>query len=140
MTKQIIVAFGGERFCFRLNVFLSRNEGFIGLPLVRHDLGNEGTLDSCRELVDEPLLKFFEAQGIKPSRITPGKPWKNGRNEGLNGTFCRECLNAEQFHSLREARVVIEDWRRRYNYERPHGALGYQVPVTVFVGAMKGKP
>ena len=59
--------------------------------------------DNGPEFVAGALLKFLEAQGIKPSRITPGKPWQNGSNESFNGTFRRECLDAELFHSLSEA-------------------------------------
>ena len=88
--------------------------------------------DNGPELVAEALLKFFHDQGIKPSRITPGKPWQNGSNESFNGTFRRECLDAERFHNLTEARVVIEDWRQQYNQERPHSALGYQTPATIY--------
>jgi putative transposase len=82
--------------------------------------------------VAEALLKFFEKQGITPSRITPGKPWQNGSNESFNGTFRHECLDAERFHSVTEARLVIEDWRQQYNHERPHSALGYQTPARIY--------
>ena len=95
--------------------------------------------DNGPELVAGALLKFFEEQGITPSRITPGKPWQNGSNESLNGTFRRECLDAERFHSLTEARVVIEDWRQQYNHERPHSALGYQTPGTAYWGGARQK-
>jgi len=88
--------------------------------------------DNGPEFIAGALLKFFEDQGIQPSRITPGKPWQNGSNESFNGTFRRECLDAERFHSLTEARVVIEDWRRQYNQERPHSALGYQTPAAIY--------
>ena len=88
--------------------------------------------DNGPEFIAGALLKFFNDQGITPSRITPGKPWQNGSNESFNGTFRRECLDAERFHSLTEARVVIEDWRQQYNHERPHSALGYQTPATLF--------
>jgi putative transposase len=36
-----------------------------------------------------------------------------------------ECLNLEVFHSLAEARVLIEQWRQHYNTERPHSSPGY---------------
>ena len=88
--------------------------------------------DNGPEFIAGALLKFFESQGITPSRITPGKPWQNGSNESFNGTFRRECLDAERFHSLTEARVVIEDWRQQYNHERPHSALGYQIPARIY--------
>ena len=40
--------------------------------------------------------------------------------------FRDECLNREQLSTLSEARVVIEDFRHRYNQFRPHSKLGYQ--------------
>lgn len=90
--------------------------------------------DNGPELMAQPLLTFFKDHGITPSRIEPGKPWQNGSNESFNGTFRRECLDAERFHSLVEARVVIEAWRRHYNHDRPHSALGYQTPATAYWG------
>ncbi len=90
--------------------------------------------DNGPELVAQNLTAFFKEQGISPSRITPGKPWQNGSNESFNGTFRRECLDAERFHSLTEAQVVIEDWRWQYTHDRPHSALGYQTPATVYWG------
>jgi len=66
--------------------------------------------DNGPEFIVVALLKFLEGQGIQPSRMTPGKPWQNGGHESFNGRFRRECLDAERFHCLTEARVVIEDW------------------------------
>ena len=34
--------------------------------------------------------------------------------------------------SVAEARVVIEDYRRHYNEERPHGGLGYRTPRQAY--------
>ena len=34
-------------------------------------------------------------------------------------------LNGEIFYSLKEAQIVIEQWRVEYNTRRPHSALGY---------------
>jgi putative transposase len=47
-----------------------------------------------------------------------------------HGTELRdELLNGELFYTLREAQVMIECWRRRYNQIRPHSALGYRPPA-----------
>ncbi|MGI8967029.1 MAG: integrase core domain-containing protein, partial [Limisphaerales bacterium] len=40
-----------------------------------------------------------------------------------------ECLNREIFGSLREARVILEQWQKHYNEERPHSSLGYRTPA-----------
>lgn len=58
----------------------------------------------------------------------PGKPWQNGTDESFNGKLRDECLSLEWFRSRREARVVIEAWRRHYNTVRPHSSLDYQTP------------
>lgn len=92
--------------------------------------------DNGPEFMAQNLTTFLKDQEIIPRQIEPGKPWQNGSNESFNGTLRRECLDAELFRNLSEARVVIEDWRCRYNQERPHSALGYQVPAAVFEGAI----
>ncbi len=35
-----------------------------------------------------------------------------------------EFLNGEVFYSLREAQILIEEWRKHYNTKRPRSALG----------------
>ena len=39
-------------------------------------------------------------------------------------------LNGEIFYSLKEAQIVIEQWRKHYNMIRPHSALNYRPPVS----------
>ena len=46
--------------------------------------------------------------------------------EQIIGMLRDELLNGEIFYTLREARVLIEQWRRHYNTIRPHSALGYR--------------
>jgi hypothetical protein len=39
---------------------------------------------------------------------------------------------------LREAKVLVERWKREYNHIRPHSSLGYRPPapeVTISMGA-----
>ena len=76
----------------------------------------------------------MKKRGIALANIDPGKPWQNGSNESYNGTFRRKCLNAEVFASLTEARVVIEQWRRRYNDHRPHSSQNYITPEMAYFG------
>jgi putative transposase len=40
-----------------------------------------------------------------------------------------ELLNGEIFYSLKEAQIVIEQWRKHYNTVRPHSALNYRPPA-----------
>ena len=63
----------------------------------------------------------------------PGKPTDNAFIEAFNGRFRAECLNAHWFMILEEARQKMEAWRRYYNEERPHGAIGQKAPITLLV-------
>ena len=63
--------------------------------------------------------------------IAPSSPWENGYNEGFNGKLRDELLNGKIFYSLKEAKTVIEQWRKYYNTKRPHSALGYGPPEPV---------
>ncbi len=40
-----------------------------------------------------------------------------------------ELLNGEIFYTLKEAQIIIEQWRRHYNTVRPHSSLGYRPPA-----------
>ena len=49
--------------------------------------------------------------------------------EKIIGKIRDELLNREIFYSLKEAQVLIEEWRRYYNTKRPHSSLGYKPPA-----------
>ena len=55
--------------------------------------------------------------------------WENGYNESFNGKLRDELLNCEIFYTLKEAKILIEQWRQHYNTVRPHSALGYKPPT-----------
>jgi transposase InsO family protein len=40
-----------------------------------------------------------------------------------------ELLNGEIFYSLKEAQIVVQQWRKDYNTVRPHSSLGYRPPA-----------
>ena len=52
--------------------------------------------------------------GVKTLFIEPGTPWENGYIESFNGKLRDELLNGEIFYSLKEAKVLIEQWRRQH--------------------------
>ena len=75
--------------------------------------------------------------------ISSQAPWENGYCESFNGKLRDECLNGEIFYSLREAKVVIQNWRMHYNTKRPHSALGYRPPAPVTIAlppTLDGQP
>lgn len=50
------------------------------------------------------------------------------RRIGVSEQLRDELLNGEIFYTLKEADVLIEQWRRHYNTLRPHSALGNLTP------------
>ena len=85
--------------------------------------------DHGSELIEKDLRIWIAENHIKTLYIDPGSPWRNGFIESFNARLREECLNREQMWALTEARVVIEDWRWKYNNYRPHRSLGYITPI-----------
>jgi putative transposase len=87
--------------------------------------------DNGGEFIAARLGAWLERQGTAPVHIEPGHPWENGYAESFNGKLRDACLNGEVFWHEQHAQVVVERWRRHYNDERPHSALGYRTPAEV---------
>ena len=85
--------------------------------------------DNGPEFVADAVQKWIGLVGARTAYITPGSPWENGYVESFNARLRDELLNGEIFCSLREAQIVIEQWRRHYNQQRPHSSLGYKPPA-----------
>lgn len=85
--------------------------------------------DNGSEFIASATTDWLEANGIEAMFIEPGKPWQNGKCESFNGKLRDELLSRRWFSSMWEAKVVIESWRKYYNTERPHSALGYRTPA-----------
>jgi putative transposase len=84
--------------------------------------------DNGAEFIETSLRSWLWRAEIKTLYIDPGSPWQNGYIESFHSRFRDECLEREQLWTLTEARVVLEDWRREYNEERPHKSLGLKTP------------
>lgn len=84
--------------------------------------------DNGPEFVARAVQWWLQKQQIQTAYIEPGSPWQNAYGESFNGRLRDECLNMEWFRNLWEAQVVIAQWRRHYNEERPHSSLAYQSP------------
>lgn len=53
--------------------------------------------------------------------------------ESLNGKLHDERLNGEIFYTVKEAKVLIESWRRHYSTVWPHSS-GYRPPAPKAMG------
>ena len=86
--------------------------------------------DNGSEFIEGRLQAWLRDSQIDTLYIEPGSPWQNGYIESFNARLREECLNREQLWTLTEARVVLEDWRWKYNHVRPHRSLGYITPLA----------
>ena len=87
--------------------------------------------DNGPEFIARRVRRWLAQSGIVTAYIDPGKPWQNGVGESFHSRLRDECLDREWFHSLAEARVLLEQYRRTYNERRPHSSLGYRTPAEV---------
>ena len=85
--------------------------------------------DNGAEMTAKIVRSWLASVGAKTLYIEPGSPWENCHCESFNGKLRDELLNGEIFYSLKEARVLIEQWRHHYNTVRPHSSLGYRPPA-----------
>jgi putative transposase len=85
--------------------------------------------DNGSEFVATAVREWITAVGAKTAYIEPGSPWENGYCESFNSKLRDELLKGEIFYTLKEAQIVIENWRRHYNTIRPHSSLGYKPPA-----------
>ena len=84
--------------------------------------------DNGPEFTSRHFLAWCEERRIQVVHIQPGRPMQNGYVESFNGRFRDECLNANWFVNIVDAKQKIEDWRVEYNVERPHSSLAYRTP------------
>ncbi len=86
--------------------------------------------DNGPEFIAQAVRDWLAESGVETLYIEPGSPWENGYCESFNSRLRDELLNRELFMDLREAKVVVEDYRLNYNHRRPHSALGYVTPAS----------
>jgi transposase InsO family protein len=85
--------------------------------------------DNGPEFIAKAVQAWITGVGAQTAYITLGSPWENGYIESFNARLRDEFLNGEIFFTLREAKILIEAWRRQYNTVRLHSSLGYRPPA-----------
>jgi putative transposase len=85
--------------------------------------------DNGPEFIAWALRDYCRMTLMATSYIEPGSPWENPFVESFNGRLRDELLNIEEFGSITEAKILIEDWRNEYNTYRPHSTLHGLTPT-----------
>jgi putative transposase len=107
----------------RVVAVLQRLAAQRGLPQVLQ-------VDNGPEFTSQALDAWAHRHGVKLAFRRPGTPTDNPFIEAFNGRVREECLDQQWFYSLEEARICLEEWRKDYNTNRPHTALGNQTPAA----------
>jgi len=92
--------------------------------------------DNGPEFIADRIKKWLRKNHVETLYIEPGSPWENGYIESFNGKLRDDILDRELFYSVKEAKVIVEDWRLEYNNHRPHSGLGYMTPAAFAAGCI----
>ena len=112
---------------------LDRVGGEIGYPkTIRVDNGSE--------FISRDLDLWAYVRGVTLDFSRPGKPTDNAFAEAFNSRVRAECMNANWFLTLADAREKLEAWRRYYNEDRPHGAIGNKPPISLQIPGGAASP
>ncbi len=87
------------------------------------------TVDNGSEFYSKAMDSWAYQHGVQLAFIRPGKPVENAFIESFNGRLRDELLNGELFMGIVDARQKLEAWRRDYNQNRPHSAIGDLTPI-----------
>jgi transposase InsO family protein len=110
----------------------------MGLPdAIRSDNGSPFASTALHGLA--PLNVWWMQLGIVHQRIRPGYPQGNGTHERMHRELKRETA-VPAAASARAQQRRFDAFRRRYNEERPHAALGQRVPATLWSPSARPYP
>lgn len=120
--------FRGEEVCTTLEKLVEKH----GRPQhIRSDNGPEFVADSVKA--------WLSSRKVGTLFIASGSPWENAYIESFFGKLRGDLIDLEAFATLKEAQVLLEIHRRKYNSYRPHSSLG-GIPPADFRKAASSSP
>lgn len=76
------------------------------------------------------LSAWLMRLGVRVLHGRPRHPQTQGKEERFHRTLKAEALAGRSFRDLAECQRAFDAFRRRYNHERPHEALGMATPAA----------
>jgi putative transposase len=107
---------------------LTRVFAEYGLPRVLHSDNGVPFGASCNgrfSTIGVRLMKY----GVQPVYSRPGHPEDNGTHERMHRTL-KEHTALPPEHTLEQQQARFETFRRMFNEQRPHEALGFDRPAN----------
>ncbi len=109
-----------------------------GLPQrIRTDNGVPFASNALARL--SQLSVWWIKLGIYPELIEPGEPQQNGVHERMHRTMKQEATVPPEA-SLRRQQDRFDQFRRQFNDERPHEAIGMKRPTEVYQPSKRSMP
>lgn len=101
-----------------------------GLPIViRSDNGAPFASRAPQGL--SMLSVWLMRLGVRPERIQAGKPQQNARHERMHATMVSDGTDPVGA-SVRQEQKRLNAWREEFNNERPHEALNFATPSSLY--------
>jgi putative transposase len=110
----------------------------FGLPLaIRSDNGPPFASTAVGGL--SALSLWWVKLGIAPERIEPAKPQQNGRHERMHRTLKHDTAKPPA-PTVAEQQARFDAFRQIFNTERPHEALDFQYPASLYRPSPRSYP
>lgn len=110
----------------------------VGLPLaMRSDNGPPFASTGIHGLCE--LNTWWMRLGIKHQRIQPSSPQQNGAHERMHRTLKQDTARPPAANHRAQQRR-FDTFRRSYNHERPHEALGDETPGSLWTPSTRRFP
>ncbi|MBX3121395.1 MAG: DDE-type integrase/transposase/recombinase [Fimbriimonadaceae bacterium] len=148
--EALSVVDDATRFCIALRAV--PDQSFASVWSVLWDVFAEYGLPECILCDNGPAFRAFATPlpsrlemrllrlGVRTSHGRPRHPQTQGKVERFHGTLHRELGVSLRQPDAKTAQSVYEGFRVRYNWERPHEALGMQPPGSAYSLSARPRP
>lgn len=137
---------------FALAIKACANEQYLSVKKRLHHvfdkygLPNQINVDNGNPWGNSKLLPYTELTvwllllGIRVTHSRPRHPQTNGKCERFHRTLKNDLISRCPMRSFSHAQKLFNNWRQRYNHERPHEAINMEVPASRYQASNKQMP